>query len=81
MNSALGCPNCKTNNSQFNIIHLDSRSAQIDPNTGEIINNYSNKDVDPFPYPYKGPQYQVQCAECGFVEEEEAFIQFGGQMS
>lgn len=76
--TSFGCPNCKTNNSQFHIVHPESQSAQIDPSTGEIIQNPSNNtEVDPFQYPYQGPQYQVQCPECGLIGEENTFILFG----
>ncbi|KHD86045.1 hypothetical protein [Heyndrickxia ginsengihumi] len=77
MNGPYCCPNCKTNRSRFNIIQQVVQPVKMDPKSGEIIERYSNEHTDPFHLSYKGPEYRVQCAICGLVEDEYTFSKFG----
>jgi hypothetical protein len=79
LNTPYRCPNCKTNRSRFNIINQVSRSVKMDPQTGEVMQEFSNENLDPFHIPYNGPEYKVQCGTCGLVEDERMFIKFGEQ--
>lgn len=51
----------------------------MDPHSGEIVQQYTQNDLDPFHLPYRGPEVKVQCATCGLVEDERTFIKFGEQ--
>ncbi|AND41070.1 DNA alkylation repair protein [Cytobacillus firmus] len=77
MNSPYRCPNCKTNRSRFNIIQQVPQSIKMDPQTGNVLEEYSSEQLSPFHMPYKGPDKRVQCAACGLVEDERTFIKFG----
>lgn len=77
MSSPYCCPNCKTNRSRFNIIRQVPQSVKLDPQTGDITEEYSNENLSPFHMAYKGPEIKVQCASCGLVEDERTFIKFG----
>jgi len=70
------CPNCKTNRSRFNIIEQSATPIKLDAQTGEIIQEYSNSNVEVFHHLYKGPKIKVQCASCGLIENESTFIKF-----
>ncbi|MBA4537741.1 DNA alkylation repair protein [Bacillus aquiflavi] len=79
MSSPYRCPNCKTNRSRFNIIKQISQSVKLNPQSGEVIEQYTDNQLVPFHLPYKGPEYKVQCASCGLIEDERTFIKFGEQ--
>lgn len=70
------CPNCGTNRSRFNIIEQIPKSVKMDPQSGEIVQEYSNQALDPFHTPYRGPSIKVQCGVCGLIEEEIRFESF-----
>ncbi|MDZ5474639.1 DNA alkylation repair protein [Bacillus sp. 31A1R] len=79
MTAPYRCPNCRTNRSRFNIIKQEPQSVKMDPQTGQIVEEYTTGMLSPFHMPYKGPEYRVQCAACGLVEDERTFVKFGEQ--
>lgn len=79
MTTPYRCPNCRTNRSRFNIIRQVSQSVKLDPQSGEIVQEFTNGQLDPFHIPYKGPEYRIQCGSCGLVEDEKTFVKFGEQ--
>ncbi|WP_096199681.1 DNA alkylation repair protein [Bacillus sp. FJAT-45350] len=77
MAGAYCCPNCKTNRTRFNIIQQQASSVKLNPQTGEVVEDYSNKQLDPFHLPYRGPELKVQCGACGVVEDEIRYVSQG----
>ncbi|MDQ0273715.1 DNA alkylation repair protein [Cytobacillus purgationiresistens] len=77
MSTAYCCPNCKTNRSRFNIIQQVPKSVKLDPQSGNILEEYSEENLAAFHLKYNGPAVKVQCGACGLVEDEKTFIKFG----
>lgn len=76
MNHPYRCPNCKTNRSRFNLIQQVPHPVKKDPQTGEIIDEYTIEHIEPYHMLYNGPQYRIQCAICGLIEYEQTFIKY-----
>jgi len=68
------CPNCKTNKTRFDLIDQVPHAVKLDPQTGDIVEEYESTSLSPFHMAYKGPERKVQCAVCGLVEDERAFV-------
>lgn len=77
MSQVYRCPNCKTNKTRFNLIQQMATSVKMDPNTGDVVEEYTNDTLDAFHLPYQGPEVRVQCAACGLIEDEKTFAAFG----
>ncbi|MFX3625376.1 MAG: DNA alkylation repair protein [Ectobacillus sp.] len=75
------CPSCKTNRTRFNMIEQNARPVKVDPQTGDIQEEYSGETAGPFHLLYHGPSYKVQCATCGLIENPEMFIKMAQSRS
>ena len=73
------CPNCRTNKIRFNLIRQVPQSVKLNPQSGEVIEEYASNQLDPFHAPYRGPELKVQCGVCGMIEDEKRFVKFGEQ--
>ncbi|MGM7701336.1 DNA alkylation repair protein [Pseudalkalibacillus sp. Hm43] len=67
------CPGCKTNRTRFNMIEQIPKGVKLDPQSGDVVEEYSNDHLDTFHIPYSGSHYRVQCGACGLIENEETF--------
>ncbi|RLQ95213.1 DNA alkylation repair protein [Falsibacillus albus] len=81
MTSPYRCPNCKTNRTRFNIIQQIPQAVKMDPQTGDVVQQYESNELEPFHLAYNGPENKIQCAACGLVEDERTFIKFGESKS
>ncbi|MRG86161.1 DNA alkylation repair protein [Salinibacillus xinjiangensis] len=68
------CPNCRTNRSRFNIIEQKATPVKLDPQSGDVLTEFAEDNVDIMHVTYKGPEYKVQCGVCGLIEDERSFI-------
>ncbi|MBB6449472.1 hypothetical protein HNR44_001421 [Geomicrobium halophilum] len=70
------CPRCKTNRSRFHIMEQSPQAVKLNPESGEVVQEFDQHQLDPFHIPYKGPTYRIQCGTCGLNEEERLFMSF-----
>ncbi|NBJ71427.1 MULTISPECIES: DNA alkylation repair protein [Clostridia] len=75
------CPNCKTNKTRFNRIDQVAHPIKLNAQTGEIVESYEANQVEAFHMKYQGPDYKIQCAACGVIEDEKTFIHFAQYQS
>lgn len=69
------CPSCGTNRTWFNKIKQLAVSTKLDPETGEMVEEFADGEgLPPFAFRYNGPEYKVQCGICGLIDDEERFI-------
>ncbi|PAE94996.1 DNA alkylation repair protein [Shouchella clausii] len=76
MNDPYLCPKCKTNRTRFHRIVQQVEPVKLSPQTGEIVETYSEDSLDVFHMPYKGPSIRIQCGACGLNEAEDTFVAF-----
>lgn len=77
MTTPYRCPNCKTNKTRFNLIKQIPQFVKMDPNTGNVMEEFSEEELSPFHMAYRGPELKVQCGACGLIEDEKTFVKFG----
>ncbi|MGE5702699.1 MAG: hypothetical protein ACM32O_09240 [Clostridia bacterium] len=74
------CPTCKSNRMRFTIIEQHPRYVRLDPQSGEVVIELEQSQLDTFHQPYRGDNYLVQCGICGTVESEERFVKMAQHM-
>lgn len=74
------CPTCKSNRMRFTVIEQIPRYVRLDPQTGDLVAELSQQELDTFHQPYKGESYLIQCGICGTTEQEERFIKMAEHM-
>ena len=68
------CPSCKTNRTRFNILEQQVKPVKLNPQTGQVEEEYTNETMNAFHMTYQGPTYRVQCAVCGLVENRNNLL-------
>lgn len=71
------CPTCQAR-SRFHLIQQVHSPIKMNVQTGEME---FLEQLDPFHLPYQGPDYRVQCASCGTIEDEIRFIKMAENVS
>ncbi|WP_370588284.1 DNA alkylation repair protein [Viridibacillus arvi] len=66
------CPQCQTNRTRFAIIEQSPAYVKLDPQSGEIIQQYDNPEQ--LQIQYNGSGRRVHCGACGLIEDEQSFI-------
>ncbi|AMA73129.1 MULTISPECIES: hypothetical protein [Aneurinibacillus] len=74
MNTPYLCPRCKTNRTRFAIMDQIPRYVKMNPQSGEVVQEYAANELDPFHMPYQGSTRRIQCGACGLIEDEQTFI-------
>ncbi|WP_077621813.1 DNA alkylation repair protein [Sediminibacillus massiliensis] len=74
MSQPYQCPNCKSNKSRFNLFEQTPNYVKLDPNSGDMVLQYTDETLEPFHVKYQGPKVRVQCGVCGLMEDEIRFI-------
>ncbi|QDI93010.1 DNA alkylation repair protein [Salicibibacter halophilus] len=52
------------------------QAVKLDPQSGEVVQEFEQDGLDPFHIPYGGPNYRIQCGTCGLNEDERLFMRF-----
>ncbi|KGX91108.1 DNA alkylation repair protein [Pontibacillus halophilus JSM 076056 = DSM 19796] len=68
------CPNCKTNRTRFNLIEQVVKPVKLNPQSGELVEEYEVNETPPMHMKYNGTKLRVQCGACGVVEDEITFV-------
>ncbi|AWX55711.1 MULTISPECIES: hypothetical protein [Brevibacillus] len=80
MTQPLLCPTCKSNRMRFTVIEQTPRYIRLDPQSGEVVAELHQEQLDMFHQPYKGESYMIQCGVCGTTEPEERFVKMAQHM-
>ncbi|SFJ94294.1 hypothetical protein, partial [Thermoflavimicrobium dichotomicum] len=68
------CPSCQTNRTRFAIIDQTPVYVKLDPQSGEIVQQYKEDELEPLHMPYNGSTRHIHCGTCGLTEDEQRFI-------
>ncbi len=74
------CPTCKSNRMRFTLIEQTPHYVRLNPQTGEVVSEFTSEQLDAFHQPYRGDTFMVQCGICGTVESEERFVKMAQHM-
>ncbi|WP_429841077.1 hypothetical protein [Brevibacillus sp. FIR094] len=80
MTQPLLCPTCKSNRMRFTVIEQIPRYIRLDPQSGEVVAELHQEQLDMFHQPYKGENYMIQCGVCGTTEPEERYVKMAQHM-